>query len=70
MMLGVIICAAAVNLLGITGERLQTWPQALRLGLAIAIFLAGAAVGFSCQRAWVKRMLARVRKQMEADTAH
>ena len=67
MVLGLVICTVIVNALGVTGERLQSWPQALRLGLAVAIFLAGAAIGFSCQRAWVKRMLARVRRQMEAE---
>ena len=67
MVLGVVICTVIVNALGVTGERLQSWPQALRLGLTVAIVLTGAAVGFSCQRAWVKRMLARVRQQMNAD---
>ena len=67
MVLGIVVCAVIANALGATGERLQSWPQGLRLGLAIAIVLGGAAVGFSCQRAWVKRMLARVRRQMEAE---
>ena len=66
MVLGMVVCAILANALGATGERLQSWPQALRLGLAVAIVLGGAAVGFSCQRAWVKRMLARVRQQMNA----
>ena len=67
MVLGIVICTVVVNALGVTGERLQSWPQALRLGLTVAMVLTGAAVGFSCQRAWVKRMLARVRQQMNAD---
>ena len=67
LVIGIVICTAIANALGATGERLQSWPQALRLGLAVAIFLAGAAIGFSCQRAWVKRMLARVRRQMEVE---
>ena len=67
LVIGIVICTAIANVLGATGERLQSWPQTLRLGLSIAIFLAGAAVGFSCQRAWVKRTLARVRQQMDAD---
>ena len=67
MVLGIVICTVIVNALGVTGERLQSWPQALRLALPIAIVLGGAAVGFSCQRAWVKRMLARVRRQMDID---
>ena len=67
MVPGIVICTVIVNALGVTGERLQSWPQALRLGLTVAIVLIGAAVGFSCQRAWVKRMLARVRQQMNAD---
>lgn len=67
MVLGMVICTVIVNALGVTGERLR-WPQALRLGLPIAIVLGGAAVGFSCQRAWVKRMPARVRRQMNAST--
>ena len=67
MVLGLVICAIIANALGVTGERLQSWPQALRLGLTVAIVLASAAVGFSCQRAWVRRMLARVRQQMNAD---
>ena len=67
MVFGIVICTVIVNALGVTGERLQSWPQALRLALPIAIVLGGAAVGFSCQRAWVKRMLARVRRQMDID---
>lgn len=70
MVLGIVLVAALANALGATGERLQNWPQALRLGLSIAIVLAGAGIGFSCQRAWVKRMLARVRRQMDADAQH
>lgn len=70
MVLGIVVCAVIANALGATGERLQSWPQGLRLGLAVAIVLGGAAVGFSCQRAWVKRMLARVRKQIEAAARH
>ena len=70
MVLGIVICTVIVNALGVTGERLQSWPQALRLGLTVAIVLTGAAVGFSCQRAWVKRMLARVRQQMNANAQH
>ena len=70
MVLGLVICTVIVNALGVTGERLRSWPQALRLGLPIAIVLASAAVGFSCQRAWVKRMLARVRQQMNANAQH
>ena len=70
MVLGIVICTVIVNALGVTGERLRSWPQALRLGLPIAIVLASAAVGFSCQRAWVKRMLARVRQQMNANAQH
>ncbi len=67
MVLGIVLVAALVNALGATGERLQSWPQALRLGLSVTIVLAGAGIGFCCQRAWVKRMLARVRRQMDAD---
>lgn len=67
MVVGLVVCTVIVNALGVTGERLQSWPQALRLALPIAIVLGGAAVGFSCQRAWVKRMLARVRRQMDID---
>ena len=67
MVVGLVVCTVIVNALGVTGERLQSWPQALRLALPIAIVLGGAAVGFSCQRAWVKRMLARVRRQMDTD---
>lgn len=67
MVLGIVLVSAIANALGATGERLQSWPQAARLGLSIAIVLAGAGIGFSCQRAWVKRMLARVRRQMDAD---
>ena len=67
MVLGIVICTVVVNALGVTGERLQSWPQALRLGLTVAIVLTGAAVGFSCQGAWVKRMLAGVRQNMNAD---
>lgn len=70
MVLGIVVCALIANALGATGERLQSWPHGLRLGLAIAIVLGGAAVGFSCQRAWVRRTLARMRKQLEADDRH
>ena len=67
MVLAISLCAAVLSALGITGNKVQAWPQAVRLGLAVAIFFTGVAAGFSFQRAWVKRMLARVRKQMEAD---
>ena len=69
LVLGVGLSVAALSALGISGERIHAWPQALRLGLGIAVFFVGGAIGFSCQRAWVKRMLARVRAQMNDDAA-
>jgi len=67
MVLGICLCAVVLSAFGITGDKVQAWPQALRLGSAIAIFFIGVVVGFSFQRTWVKRMLARVRKQLETD---
>ena len=70
MVVGMVVCAVIANALGATGERLQGWPQGLRLGLAVAIVLGGAAVGFCCQRAWVKRTLARIRQRMDSTAEH
>ena len=68
MVLGVCASVAVLSAFGISAERIQSWPQAWRLGLGIGVFLAGVALAFSFQRVWVKRKLARVRQQMNDDT--
>ena len=68
LVLGVCLSVAALSALGIAADTIQAWPQSLRLGLGIAVFLVGIAVAFCFQRLWVKKMLARVRAQMKDDS--
>ena len=67
MVVGVGAGFVALGAFGVNAKLLQGWSHYQRLSLGLAVIFGGVAIAFACQRAWVKIMLARVRKQMKAD---
>jgi hypothetical protein len=67
MVIGVSVCVALLSVIGVSAEMIATWPKAWRLGMGIGVFFIGFVIAFAFQRAWVKRMLAKVHQQLKDD---